>query len=172
VQIRQSADEPEPKWVPLLSTPFSKQDEFCIDVRRLQRRSKCSDFTCTEIVKIFSNYLGVTPNTFQKADKKIKETAGTSYLRLNGCVGCHQHVYLPDDKSVRCPHLVNNVDVCGHPRYDQSGKPFEVCFKMYMYLPFVNVFTTICHTIYTHTLASVLLSSDSKVKGVACDKKL
>ena len=53
----------------------------------------------------------------------MQNAAGTKALRLNGCVGCHKHVFLPKqtDKNTTCP-------LCGHPRYDGVGKPFEEVF--------------------------------------------
>lgn len=98
---------------------FTKEDQLCIDIRLLQQRSKCSDKTCDEILWIFSKHLGIVRNNFRNTDKKMRKVAGTSVLRLHGCVGCHKHVFLPQDKNIVCP-------LCGHARYDVEKKPFEV----------------------------------------------
>ena len=42
-------------------------------------------------------------------------------MKLNGCTGCHKHVYTQDDKATLCPH-------CAHPRYNEAGKPNELVF--------------------------------------------
>ena len=162
----------------LVGGPFTASDQFCIDIRRLQQRSKCSDATCDEIVKTFAKHFGIPTNNFRNADSKIQKAAGTSCLRLNGCVGCHEHVYHPDDRcqprihsrthsrihslahsltrafthslahslihspthahshslthanrTVTCPYVKLDGTVCGHPRYDERGKPHEARVK-------------------------------------------
>ena len=58
----------------------------------------------------------------KRMNKTIFKRAGAVQLRLNGCVGCNEHVYLPKDKASACPR-------CGHPRYKpDDGRPFEECF--------------------------------------------
>ena len=111
----------QPEWVPLVAGPFTKQDEFCVDVRCLQHQFKCSDAACDQIVKIFGKYFGNQATNFRQADKKIAKAAGTKMLRLNGCVNvrCEGHVFLPSDKATHCPK-------CNQARYDANGKPLEV----------------------------------------------
>ena len=113
-------EEHEPKWQQIVGGPFTKQDELCVDIRRLQQRSGASDATCDDILRTFSKYLGIeAPNNFRDYDKKMQEAAGATVLRLDGCVKCNRHVYHPDDRSKHCPK-------CGHRRYGDSGKPLEV----------------------------------------------
>jgi hypothetical protein len=53
------------------------------------------------------------------ADKHILRTSGAWRIRLDGCVGCNSHVFLPSEKEIFCPE-------CRHPRYNTSKKPNEV----------------------------------------------
>lgn len=124
---------------------FTKEDQLCADLRRLQQRCGCTDATCDDILNTFKKYLGINaPTNFRKYDSKMREAAGAEMLRLNGCPHCKRHVYLPTDKAQTCPHVKKNGTVCGHPRYDEAGKPLEVCM-----LPFtVDVQQTKTH----HTL--------------------
>ena len=117
----------QPKWINLVDGPFTKADELCVDLRRLQQRCKCSDATCDEILRTLSKYLSLGDTTnFRKCDKKMHDMAGTTVLRLNGCPKCNKHVYLPTDKESSCPHVNEDGQVCGHSRYDADGKPLEV----------------------------------------------
>ena len=78
---------------------------------------------------MFKKYLGInvsTPANFRKYDSKMRKEAGAELLRLNGCPHCKTHVYLPSDKSTCCPHVKDDGSVCGHPRFDEAGKPLEV----------------------------------------------
>ena len=101
---------------------------LCADIRRLQQRSGCSDVVCMEILQLFKDYADTTvhgkstPDTaFKHCDKKIQSAAGVQVMKLNGCTGCHKHVYTQDDKATLCPH-------CAHPRYNEAGKPNELVF--------------------------------------------
>ena len=102
---------------------FTKQDEFCVSIRRLQHRTGCSNATCADIIETFRKYLRMDVSVdFKSTDKKMRAVAGTSFLRLNGCTNCHKHVFKPDDKAKLCP-------LCGHnSRYDSKGKPCEEVF--------------------------------------------
>ena len=119
------SDEPEPadvqKWVKITGGPFTKADNFCADLRRLQQRCGCSDVACDDFLSTFAKYFGgvQTPKNFRDYDKKMRKEAGAQMLRLNGCVHCKKHVFLPTDKSKECP-------LCGHSRYDDQGQPREV----------------------------------------------
>ena len=62
---------------------------------------------------------------FRSNDKQMQEAAGVSFLRLNGCVKCHNFVYLPQDRRTHCP-LVEGDIVCGGPRFDDEGHALEV----------------------------------------------
>ena len=37
-------------------------------------------------------------------------------------------VYVPSDKRTHCPSIKSNGQVCGHPRCDENGAPFEEVF--------------------------------------------
>ena len=113
----------------IIGGPFRKEDMICADLRRLQQRCGCTDATCADILKTFQKYLGFTaPKNFKQYDKKMRKEAGAELLRLNGCPHCKSHVYLPKDKAHSCPHINRDGTVCGHPRYDDSGKALERVF--------------------------------------------
>ena len=110
-----------PKWVQIVGGGFTKEDQFCVDIRRLQQRTGCTDATCDDIIRTFSNYLGAKiPSNFKAADQKIQLKAGAICLRLHGCVGCNKHVFFLKDLEEECP-------LCGHQRYNVKRKPNEVC---------------------------------------------
>ena len=127
---QEEGEAPESEWVSVVGGGFTKEDDFCIDVRRLQQRTGCSDSTCEDIIKTFRRYLRIdAPQNFRQADGKMKSVAGTKCLRLNGCTGCHGHVYLPDDGAKCCP-------LCGHARYNAKGKPHEVSRALSIQYPY------------------------------------
>ena len=102
----------------------------------LQQRSKCSDSTCKDIVSTFAKYMNISvPKQFHRYDRELNEEAGAQFMILNGCVGCHRVVYTPDDKRTHCSRVDEETgEVCGHPRFDEHGKAFEVCCCL-SYLP-------------------------------------
>ena len=57
----------------------------------------------------------------KRINKTIFKRGGAVQLRLNGCVGCDRHVFMPKDKASVCPK-------CGHDRYKANGKAYEECF--------------------------------------------
>ena len=88
---------------------------FCVDLRRLQQRTGCSDVTCKDIIRTMSKYLRSDvhiPNSFRSTDKKLKKVAGASFIVLHACTGqdgkC-KHVYKKQDNDTHCPS-------CGHAR--------------------------------------------------------
>lgn len=112
--------------MPFVAGPFTKADNICVDLRRLQHRSKCSDNTCADALRTFAKYLGFAPNNFRKCDNKIKKAAGASMIRLDGCVGCDRYVYRPGEKLAHCPRVKEDGSLCLHPRFDEQGQPHEV----------------------------------------------
>lgn len=147
----------KPKWVELNSGPFTKTDELCVDLRRLQQRCRCSDATCDEIMHMFSKYLSLDgDHNFRSLDAKIQDMSGASVLRLNGCPACNRHVYLPGDGATTCPHVFAEGEkpgkargeVCGHSRCDQKGKAWEVslilCCIKYTHLNSMAYCNKIC----------------------------
>lgn len=118
-----------PVWVPVPTdgTGFTEQDKICVDIRRLQQRSGCTNVTCGDVLSLFKQYLGnIVPKDFRAVDRKLRKAAGASVLRLNGCPECNRHVYHPEDKTEFCPHVKSDGTVCGHPRFGADGKPLEV----------------------------------------------
>jgi len=103
-------------------------EQFCSDLRRLQQRRKCTDSVCADIVLTLGKYLKVDLKNFRKNDKKMQEAAGVKFLRLNGCIGCHNFVYLPDDARTHCPQVLESGTVCGKPRFNAAGKAHEVLY--------------------------------------------
>ena len=112
-------------------------EEFFVEMRRLQSRNKCTDTTLYDIIETFSQYHDLdipTRASLDKLDKKIQEWAGCSYLELHGCPqgktirprvkACGRHVFQPTDRRRVCP-------LCGAPRYDNNGRPFEVGIIMF-----------------------------------------
>ena len=121
--VSQDWDVPKhtPKWHQVVGGPFTKEDMFCVDLRRLQQRCGCSDATCKEILKTFGGYLRMdTPKSLKKCDKKLHAAAGAQVLRLNGCPSCNKTVFLPDDPAVSCPYVKADGTVCGHARSDME----------------------------------------------------
>ena len=116
-------EEEAPEWTKLECGVFTKEDELCVDLRRLQQRHGCSDATCDDILNTFSKYLNLNNEdlNFRDADNKLHKLSGAQVLRLDGCPKCNKHVYMPDDKVTSCPQ-------CGHDRYNETGKPWEVWF--------------------------------------------
>ena len=116
-------EQEDEEWIPLVGGAFTKEDEFCVSIRRLQKRTGCSDAACHDMVKTFRKYLRMDVPSFnlKGTDKKMREAAGTEVLRLNGCIGCHKVVFLPDGKAKVCPR-------CAHSRYDSKGHPWEEVF--------------------------------------------
>lgn len=105
------------------------RDEFLKDLRKLQTKTKCTDKTCLNFIRLFGKYVGEdqvpTARTgFQTCDRKLKEAAGVNVLELNGCTKCNNHVFLPTSKRTHCPK-------CGDARYDTNGKAKEVCLILF-----------------------------------------
>ena len=106
--------------------------EFCSDLRRLQQRNKCTNATVDDICATFAKYLKMPAPDFSACDRQMKKEAGAGFLRLNGCPKCHQHVYVPKDRRKTCPHVHANGNVCGHSRFDENGKAWEVRWSFFV----------------------------------------
>ena len=177
VEVDDWEAELKPKWIELVDGPFTKADQLCVDIRRLQQRCGCSDSTCDEIMSTFSKYLSLDADDFRSFDGKMQEMAGASVLRLNGCPECNCHVYLPDDEATTCPHVFDEGekagkargDVCGHSRFDPNGQPWEASYVC-MLCAFTSIFSH-QFIIFSHT-ASLLLPDSDKIKGVVADQTI
>ena len=81
---------------------------------------------------------GKLPTTFNACDKDLKKAAGVDVFTLHGCIGCHKHVYGPDDVRQHCPR-------CGYERCDaNTGKPHEVC-RLFFFLTMTDIIEHIMH---------------------------
>ena len=99
---------------------FCESDAFYGELRKLQRRTKCSNKLCEDFAETFARF-SKTPlkGSLSRFDTKVKKAAGSRLLALHGCKKCDSHVYKPWDNDEICPG-------CGHPRFDEDGTPFEV----------------------------------------------
>ena len=130
----------------------SKDDLFLHEVRVLQRRTRCSNFVCTEFVRA---YRKLAPNPVERSlkdfDIDAKDAAGSNYIILNGCPECNRHVYLPTEKAMTCPFVKRDGNICGHPRFDTNKRPFEVrilflltCFFLFRCIFMFKLFYLLC----------------------------
>ena len=78
------------------------------DLRMLQKRTKCPENKCLDIVLTFAKYFKVAPAdftaSFRRFDRNAQKQAGATFIRLNGCPKCN-HVYLPEDARTCERHL-------------------------------------------------------------------
>ena len=106
---------------------MTEEEGFFHKVRLLQRKTKCSNTVCEEFVSFFKQYSNKSTGRGLKTfDTKAKKAAGLDYLVLHGCPECNKHVYGPNDRNVNCPFIKKDGTVCGHTRYDETNKPWEV----------------------------------------------
>ena len=101
-------------------------DGFLFELRKLQKRSKCSNAMCDDVVEIMNKYFD--DNKKLKAfDKSAQREAGVTYMVLDGCPKCEVHVYKETDSSLVCPHVNADGSICGYPRFDDAdmNKPFQ-----------------------------------------------
>lgn len=104
-------------WMNDLAT----EDRVIIQLRMLQNKTNCATSTLQEAVDILQPHLRCKSfGSFAKMDAKMSASSGAESLALHGCVGCHMHVFHPNDPDGRCP-------LCNHPRFS-GGKPNEVCW--------------------------------------------
>lgn len=68
-------------------------------------------------------FLNVDVDQFdlRSTDKRMFNATEATVIKLNGCVGCNAHVYMPSDRNVRCP-----IVECQHPRFNNKRQPNEV----------------------------------------------
>ena len=101
-----------------------KARELWSTLRQVQRSTGCTTKTLKETFRSVQKFSGINervsvPEAAAAADKNLLKTSGAWRIRLDGCVGCHGHVFLPSEKTIFCPE-------CRHPRFNASKKPNEV----------------------------------------------
>lgn len=106
---------------------MTADEHFYHKVRLLQRRTKCSNTVCKEFVRLFKKENGTSNKGLVGFDNKSKAAAGTEYIKLHGCPKCDRYIYRPGDPNSNCPFIQNGT-VCGHPRYNEKKKPWELAF--------------------------------------------
>lgn len=139
---------------------LTESERLFAQLRQVQRKTNCSDNTCNAFIKAFGEFTKVpVDGTLKKFDTKAKDFAGCKYIVLHGCPKCNKYVYTPDNPSITCPQ--NNFDgtVCGHPRFDEKGKPHEVRFD----IVFVNIYIFIFCLIVCSKHSTSRLPRDSKL---------
>ena len=91
------------------------------------KKTGCSTKTLNLVLKTLRPYLMPQfrgPSLVAHVTKRIAQQSGAVVLRLNGCVGCHKHVFGPKCRARLCPN-----PECQSPRYDTNGKPKEVGYR-------------------------------------------
>ena len=101
-----------------------KAKELWSTLRQVQRKTGCTNKTLNEVFVCVQKFSGMQEKVSAKeaaaaADKNILMTSGAWRIRVDGCVGCNAHVFLPSEKEIFCPE-------CRHPRYNTSKQPNEV----------------------------------------------
>ena len=108
-------------------------------LRQVQSETGCTTKVLQTALKILQPFLNikVSPGCLRRTSQGLFRQSGATVLRLNGCVDCHNYVFLPSDRRQTCPD-------CGHQRCDARGQPHEV----------TTHFICTLHTLYfpcTHT---------------------
>lgn len=112
--------------------------KICTKLRQVQRQTGCATNTLNKVVEALGEYMTVNVTNFkiQHGDKHMCEESGAVVMELNGCVGCHRHVYIPSSSAMKCPK-------CRHPRFNVQRKPNEVN---------IQCFFVFCKNALTHDL--------------------
>ena len=119
--IRCRASGKETKLVPGL-LPQHKLGEA---LRNVQRKTGCTTRTLSITLQELRSFLkeeyqqDLPHSNFRSIDKVINAKYEVISLKLNGCVGCNKYVFIPSDKTKRCP-------LCRFPRHNVKGQPNEV----------------------------------------------
>ena len=141
VSILQIAEEEAVKKAPVVKgDPVVKEGLAGLwqVLRMAQRKTGCPNKT----MKVFANAVqkwarsnGMIDSDSsgeefegEEADFILKKQANAVVLQLHGCVGCNAHVFLPRDRSLRCPK-------CSHPRFNSKRKSNEVQTLFARYYP-------------------------------------
>jgi hypothetical protein len=98
------------------------ETSICFALRKVQRLTGCTNqvlrLTIKNLAPFFKEKIDAEA-CFRRSSRTVFDVSGASFLKLNGCVGCHRHVFLPSSKFVRCPE-------CQHPRFKANLRPNEV----------------------------------------------
>ena len=102
---------------------LSHEDLVCIALRGVQYQSQCANRTLNMAIEVLKPHLRLRhfEHGFKNVDAIMKQESGATCLCLNGCVGCNNHVFTPQEKVKTCPR-------CGHDRYNEKAQPHEVCW--------------------------------------------
>ena len=102
-------------------TRLSKNIDLHIALRHVQRQSRCTTTTLKSVLQVLKPFLNIDTSRMDvwRATKNIYKRTGATLLKLNGCVGCDDYVFLPDEHNDHCP-------LCGHERYSNAGNANEV----------------------------------------------
>jgi len=97
-------------------------EEISISLRNVQRATGCATTTLNKIMKTLDTHLKVEIGqkfNIKNADTPMCQRGGANVLELNGCVHCHDHVFLPSSQNMLCPK-------CQHPRFNSKFRANEV----------------------------------------------
>ena len=101
-----------------------KARELWAELRHMQRATGCTDKILAETFRRVKRFSGIDEKLSAKravrsADKCMRRKSGARMIRVDGCAGCDEHVFLPSEHSIFCPK-------CRHPRYNSKKEPNEV----------------------------------------------
>ena len=104
------------------SSTAARVNEVLVALRTVQSRTNVATSTLNLILQVLQPFLKGLENVKGLKMRKIRARSQSRFKRLlHGCVDCHDHVFGPRNKDKVCPK-------CGHPRYNDAGKPNEVCW--------------------------------------------
>ena len=91
-------------------------------MRRVQNLTNCSTSTLNLVLKHLQPFLRGLEKVSGLQMGRMRCRKLSKFKRvLHGCVGCNDHVFGPRSRDRACPK-------CGQARYNDSGKPNEVCW--------------------------------------------
>ena len=94
-------------------------ETFWRNLRGVQRQTGCSTQTLKEVVAVVHGK-HASKKVTSKVDSFLAKSGGAKVLKLNGCVHCDKHVFLPSSAADFCPK-------CGGARYNDKNLPNEFC---------------------------------------------
>ena len=104
-------------------------EDISIKLRKVQYATGCTTSTLNKVLLALAPHLKANVHRFkvQRGDNHMCAQSGATVLELNGCVGCHLHVYMPTSRRMTCPR-------CRHPRFNVSHHPNEVSFYLIFFI--------------------------------------